>query len=127
MPPDRISDGKRIAELLASELSGRESGPLADLSVVDAHRDAEPAPDGTAAYAVAHRGVRIGEVTLYPEAATLRVGDRSDPDGTSDAVASAVTGPHLTAEPDDDEVVLRIESGAAVKRAVDALLAGLDG
>lgn len=48
----RITDGRRIAELLASELDGREDGHLERLAVVDADTDVEPTADGTRAYDV---------------------------------------------------------------------------
>ncbi|MFB6139328.1 MAG: hypothetical protein ABEJ26_02710 [Halosimplex sp.] len=124
MVEDRVTDGKRIAQLLSSELSGRDRGTLGDVSVVDADHDAEPAPEGTEAFGVAYGGERVGTVRLYPEAATLTlagdvaVGDRP----LAERVADAVDGPNLTVT---DDGAVRIESGAAVKRAVDALVAGL--
>jgi hypothetical protein len=48
----RLSDGTRIAQLLASEIEGL-GGPLEPAAVVDADPDVEPTPDGTFAYAVA--------------------------------------------------------------------------
>ena len=130
MVEDRITDGKRIAQLLSSELTGRETGPLAAVDVVDADPEAEPAPEGTVAYAVAHRDRRIGEVVLYPEAAALVL--TFDPD----RVSRALRGPDLSVVPDETRlsnvegttarVTVRIEAGAAVKRAVDALVAGLE-
>lgn len=119
MVEDRITDGKRIAQLLSSELSGLERGPLSEVAVVDADPDAEPSSDGAFAFAVEHEGSRVGEVTLYPEAAAFRV------DVAAETVREAVSGSDLSAEADDGGVVLRIESGAAVKRAVDAFEAGL--
>ena len=41
MVRDRTTDGVRLAELLSSEIHGRESGPLGRLAVTDAGRDAE--------------------------------------------------------------------------------------
>ncbi|WP_436932219.1 hypothetical protein [Halosimplex halobium] len=118
MVEDRVTDGKRIAQLLSSELSGRDRGVLGDVSVVDADPDTEPAPEGTVGYAVTARGERVGTVRLYPEAATLSV----EGDLLADQVADAVEGPDLAVT---DDGAVRIESGAAVKRAVDALVAGL--
>jgi len=153
MVDDRITDGGRTAQLLASELSGRDDGPLARLSVVDADRDAEPSPEGTTAYGIAVDGRRVGDVRLYPDRAELRVTAASvsldddgrstsldddgrstslDDDGRStsldvDTVVGAVRGPGLTGElGEDGTAVVTIAFGAAVKRAVDALVAGLD-
>jgi len=117
MVKDRLTDGKRIAQLLSSELSGHDRGTRGAVSVVDADPDAEPASDGTVAYGVAFGEERVGTVRLYPEAATLSVAREM---GTVTAAARD-SGLPVT----DDETV-RIESGAAVKRAVDALVAGLD-
>ncbi|QLH83137.1 hypothetical protein [Halosimplex pelagicum] len=120
MVEDRVTDGKRIAQLLSSELSGRDRGALGDVSVVDADPDAEPAPEGTVGYGVAYCDERVGTVRLYPDAAQLAIAGAGPVD--AERVRAAVDGPGLTAT---DDGAVRIESGAAVKRAVDALLAGL--
>ncbi|MFB6095961.1 MAG: hypothetical protein ABEJ74_01060 [Haloferacaceae archaeon] len=52
MVEDRLSDGRRIAQLLASELDGL-GGDLERVAVVDADPDVEPTADGALAYAVA--------------------------------------------------------------------------
>lgn len=52
MVDERITDGRRIAQLLAAELRGHERGPLARLAVVDV-RDAEGTEHGEFAYGVA--------------------------------------------------------------------------
>jgi hypothetical protein len=128
MVEDRITGGKRIAQLLSSELSGRETGPLAAVAVTDADPDAEPADDGTRAYAVTAADQRVGEAFVYPDATALALA--LDPQ----RVSEAVRGPDLSVERSDDDpsgelsadtIVLRVESGAAVKRAVDAVVAGL--
>jgi hypothetical protein len=132
MVEDRVTDGKRIAQLLSSELSGRDRGTLGDVSVVDADPDADPSPEGAVGYRVAYRDERVGTVRLYPDAATLTVDSGGDPTGDGpatddplgDRVADAAAGPDLSVT---DDGAVRIESGAAVKRAVDALVAGLSG
>ncbi|WP_224268306.1 hypothetical protein [Haloprofundus salinisoli] len=50
MADDRLADGKRIAQLLASELEG--GGSSERLRVVDADPDVEATADGAFAYAV---------------------------------------------------------------------------
>ncbi|WP_415381328.1 hypothetical protein [Halosimplex sp. TS25] len=132
MVEDRVTDGKRIAQLLSSELSGRDRGALGDVAVVDADPDAEPSPDGTVAYGVEFRDERAGTVRIYPDAATLTMDRRAD------AVAEAARDDISTFERDErpaadrdtglsvsEDGAVRVESGAAVKRAVDALVAGL--
>ena len=48
-----VTDPARIAQLLASEVTGRTRGPLGALAVVDADREASPEPGGTPAYRLA--------------------------------------------------------------------------
>jgi len=107
MVEDRITDGKRIGQLLASELTGLATGPLADLAVVDADRDAQPSEDGTVAYRLAYRGERVATVSLYPDHAQVAFRTGA-PSGRGKA------GP-------GDGPTLRVESGAQVKRAADAI------
>jgi hypothetical protein len=70
MVEERLTDGKRIAQLLASEI---ESGArtLRDLSVVDADPDAEPTVDGAFGYAVALGSERLAEVYVQPDRARV--------------------------------------------------------
>lgn len=110
MVEDRITDGKRIAQLLASELTG----PVATVSVVDATPDVEPTPDGTEAYGVAVDDERVGTVTVFPEYAVLSVR------GTRPETTDAASG--VTVESNDGEIHIQIDHGAAVKRAVDRLV-----
>jgi len=55
MVEDRLDDGTRIAELVASEVTG-DRDQLADHVVTDAEPDIEPTTDGAQAYRV----VRVG-------------------------------------------------------------------
>ena len=123
MVEDRITDGKRIAQLLASELTGLSTESLDRYGVENADRDAEPSSGGTFAYDVVRDGEPVGSVFVHETSARidLAVGDESaldappvDPDGL------AVT------TTDDGRVRLHVEYGAAVKRAVDSLLAALE-
>jgi hypothetical protein len=107
MTDDVVDDPTRIAQLLASELTGLETGRLAAVSVTAADRDAEPTPAGTTAYTVAYDGDPIGDVVLYPETAVLEVAD------------------DYGAEPSR----IPVETGAATKGVVDRvreLLAAVD-
>ena len=49
MVTDRLTDGVRIGQLLASEVAGNH-GRLRGLGVTDADPDVEPTPDGALAY-----------------------------------------------------------------------------
>jgi hypothetical protein len=99
MTDDVIDDPTRIAQLLASELTGLEAGRLADVTVTDPDRDAKPSPNGTAAYSVEYGGEPIGTVVLYPDAAVVEL--------TDDA-------------PTADDAI-RVETGAASKHALDRI------
>lgn len=68
---DHVRDGRRVAELLASELDGREDPPFGRVAVTDADRDVEPSPDGDRAYDISHDDVVIGRV--YLQANRVRV------------------------------------------------------
>lgn len=110
MVEDEITDGKRIAQLLASELAGLQEGPLAAVSVEDADPDATPQPDGTVAYHVSFEGDKLATVTMYPEACMIRlVPEWHWPPEEADRIA--------------DDGTLRVTTGAAVKGAVDAIRA----
>lgn len=117
MVEDRITDGKRIAELLSSELSARETGPLAAVEVIDPDQDATPSKDGTPAYGIAINGSEAGVVTLFPEYArvTLSVG--------VDTAVETAAEVGVPVRREEGTVVLQVESGAAVKPATDVIAA----
>lgn len=115
MVEDRITDGKRIAQLLASELTGLERGALGTVSVEDAEPDVEPAADGAFAYRVVAGGDTVGTVTVTEATARLEL--------------AAVTG--FESEREDVTVenggqVVVAHSGAAVKTLTDVIAACLD-
>jgi hypothetical protein len=112
MVKDRVTDSKRIAQLLASELTGLEVGPLAHVTLVDADTDASASPEGTQAYALTHRETRVGTVFLFPDRVELRL-DVETVDPPADA------GVRET----DEGLVVAIEDGVEVKRAIDVLRA----
>jgi hypothetical protein len=116
MVEDVTTDGRRIAELLASEVTGLAVGPLADASVVDAEPDVEPTAEGALAYRIEYAGERIGAVRVRPEAAIIDLRREWPPDA-SDA-------PGLAREAGGTALV--VERGAAVKSAVDAIRASLE-
>ena len=117
MVEDRVTDGKRIAQLLASELTGLSSGSAARLDVADADPDAEPSADGTFAYRIELDGVPVGEVFVHE--ASARVDLSTGPTDTDVANADGLT----LSTTDDGPLRVRIEYGAAVKRAVDLIRA----
>ena len=114
----RITDGRRIAQLLASELSGREDGEFAHLSVADADRDVEPTPDGARAYDVHHGDDRLARVFVHDERARLEF------DALAELARSAATDGELRVELDErtaSKAFVFVEDGAQVKRAADVV------
>lgn len=122
MSSDRISDGHRIAELLASDL---ESGATPDaLGVTDADPDVEPVAEGALAYRVRdeHRGEPVADVSVQPDRAYVEF--LAAP---ADA-ASAAENAGLRVRPkrvEPPRTVVFVEDGAQVKwvlSAFDAVL-----
>ena len=127
----RITDPVRIAQLLASEVEGRRSGPLGAVQVVEADRDATPAPDGALAYRLSDHEGTLGAVTLYPAAVVLTI----DAQGTGlddetleagEAAANALDREAVTVTRGQDSLSVEIRSGAASKAALDVLRAVVD-
>lgn len=117
MVKDTITNTKRIAQLLASELTGLETPPLDRVSVTDADESATPSPDGTTAYTIAVDGSDAGRVLLYADSAVVELDgiEASDSDG----------GTHLGIDTTADGTRLSLYSGISVKQAVDVLRDGL--
>ena len=103
MVEDSITDGKRIAQLLASELTGLETGPLAAVEVVDAETAVVPDESGPVAYQFEYRDSTAGRVRVYPNHAVLHLDPAVEP--LTEDSASSVT----------------VQSGAGVKDAVDVV------
>lgn len=124
MTDDRVRDGHRIAELLASEL---ESGATPDaLAVTDAEPEVEPTADGALAYGVRddRNDELIAEVFVQPDRASVEF--RVAPD---DATAAADDA-GLRVRPkavDPPRSIVFIEDGAQVKWVLSAFEAVLDG
>jgi hypothetical protein len=110
MVENRITDGKRIGQLLASELTGLERGPLGKVSVVDADPDVEPDDDGALAYRIEADGEPLGTVAVTPKTARLQL---------ESATAVAPERDDVTVE--EDGTVVVAHSGAAVKALVDVV------
>ncbi len=131
MVEERITDGRRIAELLASEVEGR-AGALAGLSVVDATPDIEPTTDGARAYDVVHRdadgndqsegsesgGTHVATVYVQPDRTRVEV-HRTPERALSAAAQRALRGRPRASEP--PAALVFVESGAQSKRAADVL------
>ncbi|MDS0259408.1 hypothetical protein NDI56_08390 [Haloarcula sp. S1CR25-12] len=110
MVEDRITDGKRIGQLLASELTGLERGPLGAVSVVDADPDVEPTDDGAFAYRIEAEGEPVGTVFVTVTTARLELDGQTALDPQRDDVTV-----------ENDGTVAVAHSGAAVKTLVDVV------
>jgi len=111
----RVTDGVRIAQLLSSELDGREDGALDRLAVTNADRSVEASPEGERAYDVEREGEAFARAFVHEDRVRLEL------ESGGDAVAARVEGEDLRVAAEDGGMALIVESGAAVKRAVDAL------
>lgn len=122
MVSERVTDGVRIAELLASEVDGRSDGALDRLAVVDAREDVVGTPHGAFAYGVELDGERFADVHVHDD--RVRVELRTGLDAGAAAADDAGLRVRTKAVQPPRALVF-VESGAAVKRAVDALLAAV--
>ena len=118
MVDERITDGRRIAELLASELEGREDGGLDSIAVTDADRDVEPSADGSRAYDVIDDGERIAQVFVHDERARLEFEAGQDVAAETAADAGLRVRPKAVRPP---RTLVFVESGTEVKRATDVV------
>ena len=149
MVGDRLTDGVRIGQLLASEISGNE-GRLRDLALADADPDVEPTPDGVLAYRIvrgdeggertgaegtsagaeAADAVLVAEVYVQPDRARIEFvgvddGDAELPRVAVDAAdeAGIRVRPKAVRPP---RTLVFVEDGAEVKRALPVLEAVVD-
>lgn len=120
MVEERVTDGTRIAELLASEVEGRTDGGLGALSVTDANPDVEPTADGARAFDVTRGGDLLGRVFVHDD--RVHVAFATGREAALEAAESAGlrVRPKATTPP---RTLVFVESGAEVKRATDVLSA----
>ncbi|ELY42107.1 hypothetical protein [Natronorubrum sulfidifaciens] len=120
MVEERITDGRRIAELLASELDGREDGVLESVQVTNADRDVEPTVDGERAYDVTFSDERIARVFVHDDRARLEF------EAGQDVAAETAEELELRVRPKATEpprTLVFVEHGAAAKRGSDVVQA----
>ncbi|SEV79848.1 hypothetical protein [Natrinema salifodinae] len=120
MVEDRITDGRRIAELLSSEIDGREDGELEYFAVTNADRDVEPTADGARAYDIAHddRDERIARAFVHEDRAHIEFAAAQDVAADAASDLELRVRPKATTPP---RTLVFVESGAEVKRATDVL------
>jgi len=118
-----LDDGTRIAQLLASELTGREAGPFADAVVTDADPDVEATPDGARAYEVTFGDVRVASVFVLPERVRVEFAIGLDAAKRAADDADLRTRPRATTPP---SLLVFVEDGAEAKRVLPVFRAALD-
>lgn len=123
MTDDRITDGRRIGELLASEVTARSDGPLSGLALVDVRSDVEGSKDGTFAYGISlDDRIRLADVYIHDDRARLEFRAGLDPiPEVADEVDLQVR-PKAVEPP---RAIVFVEDGAAVKRALDVIRAAI--
>lgn len=145
MVEERLTDGYRIGELLASEIDGRQSGPLATLVVANADRTVEGTPAGERAYDVRRlddatdsgrdprreptaedAGELFARVFVHGTGATLVIEPASEAMIGAARATAEDAGLEIDAEWDTDGIALRLAYGAQAKRALDVLEAAIE-
>lgn len=137
MVVDRLADGVRIAQLLASEVTGNESA-LRGLTVADADPDVEPTADGALAYRIVRERDGSGdgegsagdgsgegtpddlvaEVYVQPDRARIEAIAAPDAAATAAREADLRVRPKAVRPP---RTLVFVEDGAQVKRALSVL------
>lgn len=131
MTQDELNDGVRIAQLLASEITGGK-GRLRALDVSDADPDVEPTTDGTLAYTVRAADVDVESVReddvvaeVYVQPDRARVEFVVAPELAADVaqVEDLRVRPKATRPP---RTLVFVENGAQVKWILPVFEAVLD-
>lgn len=118
MVDERVTDGTRLGELLASELDNRTDSGLARIEVRNVDEAATATPSGTEAFEIWMDTEPIATVTLYPDQVELRFCVPVAPVlELADSVG--LTGSEA---PEDDAVVVWVDDGAEVKRVVEVFV-----
>ncbi len=110
MVQDRLRDGTRIAQLLASELTGNR-GVLEAVLVVDANPDVEPTADGALAYRVV--------LVSTPEAITVDDRGQTTLDETVEADPQSIASIFVQPERARVEFTTAPDTAAETARQVD--------
>lgn len=120
MVEDRVTEGRRVAELLSSEVTGRKDPPFDKLEVTDADTDVEATTDGARAFDISQEGSRLGRVFIQPDRARVEL--------TTNAVAAreALSETDLrwrVAGGKPPRIIVFLPDGVAVKRVLPVLAA----
>lgn len=123
MVKTQVNDGYRIAELLASEITGHE-GILAPLSVGDADPDVTPTEDGALTYHILHAANDDDVAAVYAHPKHIRVVIETATAAAPAAKAVADTDIRLCSDSpvqSSERPAMIITSGAEIKRFLPVL------
>lgn len=120
MVEDELTDGVRIAQLVASEITGHEDAPFDALSVQDAALDVEPTVEGARAYDVAHDGTVLATMFVHPDRAHLEFGTGLEAARVAAEDRGLRTRPKAV---DPPRLLVFVENGAEAKRVLGVLAA----
>lgn len=121
MTNERVTDGRRIGELLASEVTARADGLLSTLDVVDVDPDAEGSDSGTFAYTITTDGdevTQLADVYIHIDRARLEFRAGLDPIPSASAEANLRARPKAVEPP---RVLVFLEDGGEIKRVLDVI------
>lgn len=118
MVENQVTEGRRIAELLASELDGRTDGWFDQVTIANVDQDVEPSVQGRAAYDIVINAKTRGTVYLHPQRVRVELNDRIA-DLTAAAHAAGLPVRRKASGP--PTVVILLENGAAVKPVLDVI------
>jgi hypothetical protein len=120
MVEDEIRDGRRIAELLASEVDGREDGPLGTIALHVVDEDADGTPYGEHAYDLTIDGETLASAHVHEDRIHLEFGRGVDAAAEAAGDRDLRIRPKATHPP---KTLVFVERGADVKRAVEVIVA----
>ncbi|WP_435184636.1 hypothetical protein [Halobellus sp. EA9] len=116
MVEDRLTDGRRIAQFLASEVTGHDDFDA--LAVTDADPDVEPTPDGAFAYAIEPArgdGDRVASVFVQPDRVRIEFARAVEAAADAADEAGLRVRPKAVRPP---KTLVFVEDGAQVKRTL---------
>lgn len=123
MTDERVDNGRRIAELLASEVTARADGPLSHLDLVDVNSEIDGSETGAFAYAITlDETTRLAEVFVHPDRVRLEFC------AGVDSVSAVAEKANLRVRPkavEPPRVLVFIEDGGEIKRALDVISAAI--
>ncbi|WP_259517878.1 hypothetical protein [Halanaeroarchaeum sp. HSR-CO] len=119
-----ITDGRRIADLLRAEVDGLSEPPFDEMVVGNERADADTEPPGNRIFDVERGGDSLASVYLQDDRISLEVeGDLVAARESAEAVGLR-TRPKATTPPG---LLVFVENGATIKRALDVLEAAATG